>query len=95
MLSFCIMQIGVGALLGAIAGRIVDGSYSKQLEYGRWHPMNQAGSAKQLASVLATASGVPLSNKALMQHPNAAPPGEDPQLQSAKAQIPGITQVKP
>ena len=67
--------MAAGAVLGAVAGRIADGSYAKQKEYGRWHPMNPAGSAQRLAGVMAFASGVPQSDQALLQQPSGAPKG--------------------
>ena len=68
--------MAAGAAMGAVGGRIADGSYANQKEYGQWHPMNQAGSAQQLAGVMASASGVPQSDRALLQQPSSAPAGE-------------------
>ena len=66
-------QVSLGALFGALAARVVDGSVKRSL--AGWHPFEPSSSAKTLALTTATATGIPSAAPALLARPQATPSG--------------------
>lgn len=67
------VQVIIGALFGAIAARVVDGSVKRGLS--GWHPLKPSSSAKTLALTTAAATGIPNAAPALLARPRDAPSG--------------------
>ncbi|KAK9807714.1 hypothetical protein WJX72_007038 [[Myrmecia] bisecta] len=69
------LQVLVGVLLGTLAAKVVEGSYSRKRTIFGWHPLNPAKSAAVIAATTAAATGAPAAAEALLQRPKSAPTG--------------------